>query len=369
MGDITRAAVLRAIAEYDELGRAEFLTKYGFGEARSYVLVKDGRRYDSKAVAGVAHQWTQGRALRPDEFSGGLGAAVKWLTELDFLVEGIAAEAATWGLVCNPKLFDIDQLRRDGKSLESWKVTRFKGEIAPGDRFILWRSGNGGGVMAYGRITGKLRSEGLTNNGYWLEKPPPADYVPLAVDEWVDPVIPRNELIKDPRVSSTSLIQQPWAGLPHRLTGDTWTAVMEAVSSADAGSGETDPGLRPDTPGRAATTVQRVVRSSGVVRLVKEWHAHRCQICALRIELPGGAYYSEGAHIHAVGAPYNGPDVTSNVLCLCPNCHIMFDNGAIVLDDELTIIRHGHAVGFLRTDERHAIDPDYVRSHRERWQR
>lgn len=368
MGNITRAAVLKAIAEYDELGRAEFLTKYGFGEARSYVLVHDGRRYDSKAIAGVAHQWTQDRPLRPDEFSGGHNAAVKWLTELDFLVEDLADEAKTWGLVCNPELFDIDRLRRDGKYLQLWKVTRFKSEIAPGDRFILWRSGKGGGAMAYGRITGNLRYV-TQADGYWLKEPGPADYVPLVVDEWVDPVIPRDELKKDPRVSSTSRIQQPWAGLPHRLTDDTWTAVMEAVSAADSGTGDPDTGLRRDTLEKAVTTVQRVARSSSVVRLVKEWHAHRCQICELRIELPGGTYYSEGAHIHALGAPYNGPDVTSNVLCLCPNCHIMFDNGVFVLDDDLTIFRHGHAVGSLRTDKRHTIDRDYLRSHRERWQR
>ncbi|MDT0341905.1 HNH endonuclease [Streptomyces litchfieldiae] len=88
-GAITQGSVLKAIAEYDELGRDEFLARYGFGEARSYVVVHDGREYDSKAIAGVAHQWDQGRALRPDEFSGGKEHAAAWLKRAGFQVKAV----------------------------------------------------------------------------------------------------------------------------------------------------------------------------------------------------------------------------------------------------------------------------------------
>lgn len=40
------------------------------------------------------------------------------------------------------------------------------------------------------------------------------------------------------------------------------------------------------------------------------------------------APYAEAAHIRALGSPHNGPDVIENVLCLCPNHHVLFDNGA-----------------------------------------
>ena len=56
LGNLTsRHAVLEAIAECDRVGQETFLKKYGFHPARSYFLVHDGRRYDSKAIAGVAH--------------------------------------------------------------------------------------------------------------------------------------------------------------------------------------------------------------------------------------------------------------------------------------------------------------------------
>ncbi|MGH3245759.1 MAG: hypothetical protein ACRDOI_06030 [Trebonia sp.] len=49
------AAVERAIKEYDELGRDAFLHRYGFGPAVFYDLVHAGRKYDPKAIAGVAY--------------------------------------------------------------------------------------------------------------------------------------------------------------------------------------------------------------------------------------------------------------------------------------------------------------------------
>ena len=69
----SRHAILAAVAEYDQLGPHAFLEKYGFGRARSYFLVIDGREYDSKAIIGAAHgyQFPQLGRLAATEFSGG----------------------------------------------------------------------------------------------------------------------------------------------------------------------------------------------------------------------------------------------------------------------------------------------------------
>ncbi|MGO4630292.1 HNH endonuclease [Streptomyces sp. 2RAF24] len=89
MGAITPGSVLNAIAEYDQLGRDEFLAKYGFAAALSYVVVHEGREYDSKAIAGVAHQWDHGRPLKPAEFSGGKDHAAAWLQRAGFQVRAV----------------------------------------------------------------------------------------------------------------------------------------------------------------------------------------------------------------------------------------------------------------------------------------
>lgn len=88
LGAITRGAVLAAIAEYDQLGQEEFLRRYGFDQARQYVLVHDGKRYDSKAIVGVAHGFLPGKAaLAADEFSGGRATVGQLLARLGFHVE------------------------------------------------------------------------------------------------------------------------------------------------------------------------------------------------------------------------------------------------------------------------------------------
>lgn len=88
LNDITREAVLAAIAEYDRLGQEEFLSLHGFDRARQYVLVHDGKRYDSKAIVGVAHGYLPGKAaLAADEFSGGRATVVPLLARLGFHVE------------------------------------------------------------------------------------------------------------------------------------------------------------------------------------------------------------------------------------------------------------------------------------------
>ena len=87
LADITRFDVLKAIREYDTLGSSAFLAKYGFGPARAYRIVFDGKRYDSKAIVGAAHGFATGEALSAIDFSGGAATVEPLLTELGFDVE------------------------------------------------------------------------------------------------------------------------------------------------------------------------------------------------------------------------------------------------------------------------------------------
>lgn len=85
----SRRAVLAAVEEYDRLGRDGFRKKYGFGAARSYFLVHDGRRYDSKAIVGAAHEFQHPSLgpLRASDFSGGEATVARLLENLGFDVE------------------------------------------------------------------------------------------------------------------------------------------------------------------------------------------------------------------------------------------------------------------------------------------
>jgi hypothetical protein len=71
---VQRQHVRQAAAEYDRLERDEFLHLHHFGTATAYLLILDGKSYDSKAILGVAYQLATGRPLGNDDFSGGVGA-------------------------------------------------------------------------------------------------------------------------------------------------------------------------------------------------------------------------------------------------------------------------------------------------------
>lgn len=95
---LTRTAVDLAIAEAVKLGREPFRQKYGFGGAKDYFLVVDGKNYDSKAIVGAAYGYLPGgRALGPSDLGGGLSDAVRKLEALGYQVS-MPGENADWTL-------------------------------------------------------------------------------------------------------------------------------------------------------------------------------------------------------------------------------------------------------------------------------
>ena len=54
-----------------------------------------------------------------------------------------------------------------------------------------------------------------------------------------------------------------------------------------------------------------------------------------------GRNYSEANHIKPLGSPHNGLDNRNNLLCVCPNCHVLLDYAAIPLHlKSLQTIKH-----------------------------
>lgn len=89
LSNIDRAAVLRAIDDFDRLGREGFLQRYGFGRSRAYFLLHGGKLYDSKAIIGVAHGYSGGDRgpLVASQFTGGEVTIAQTLRSLGFQVE------------------------------------------------------------------------------------------------------------------------------------------------------------------------------------------------------------------------------------------------------------------------------------------
>ena len=81
-------AVLKAVAEFDELGRDAFLAKYGYGRALRHFVMHDGKRYDSKAIVGVAFGYENPSRgpLRSSDFEGGRVMVKRCLEKFGFKV-------------------------------------------------------------------------------------------------------------------------------------------------------------------------------------------------------------------------------------------------------------------------------------------
>lgn len=118
-------------------------------------------------------------------------------------------------------------------------------------------------------------------------------------------------------------------------------------------------------PKRVQQSTLRVVRDTEQARRIKKLYDYRCQVCGTRLEGSGGPY-AEAAHIKPLGQPHNGPDVPENVLCLCPNHHVLFDYGGFSIADDLTLIG---LPGALIMHDEPVLEPDFLQYHRDHYLR
>lgn len=89
-------SIQRALDEFVKLGRAEFLSRYGYSKARDYLVrnPKNGELCDSKAVVGAAYgfEYPGEGPLKAEDFSGGEATVVRLLQDLHFEVVKIGED-------------------------------------------------------------------------------------------------------------------------------------------------------------------------------------------------------------------------------------------------------------------------------------
>ena len=111
---------------------------------------------------------------------------------------------------------------------------------------------------------------------------------------------------------------------------------------------------------RQASNILRIIRNTQQAQKIKELYDYSCQICRVKLEGSAGPY-AEAAHIRPLGTPHNGPDSFDNLLCLCPNHHVLFDYGGFAINDDFTLLG---IQGILYTKPEHKIDINHVKYHR-----
>ncbi len=112
---------------------------------------------------------------------------------------------------------------------------------------------------------------------------------------------------------------------------------------------------------RQEVRVVQIVRDTAKAKEIKALYRYKCQMCGTRLKCPAGPY-AEAAHVRPLGVPHSGPDSADNILCLCPNHHVLFDNGAISIAEDFSLIGDP---GNLTVHRNHHISKEHLAYHRE----
>lgn len=110
-----------------------------------------------------------------------------------------------------------------------------------------------------------------------------------------------------------------------------------------------------DQAERRPRNIDTIIRNPSLVRLVKRLRDNTCQICKLKLEIAPNVFYSEVHHIRPLGTPHNGPDIESNMICVCPNCHKKLDYGFDKID-----------YSYISNLPRHTIGESFINYHNSR---
>ncbi|MFF8292593.1 HNH endonuclease [Streptomyces sp. NPDC016309] len=181
-GAISRDDILKTLAEYDNLGREAFLDRYGYGEASTYMLVHDGKEYDSKAIAGVAHKHQHGAALTRKQLSGGVGHAVDWLKREGFTV--VASRSPKW--TRDELILACDLVVRNGweglpaedpRVAELSELLQLLGAYPEEERASTYRNCNGVARKTYDIATHHPDYQGKPTNGGRLDREVLRDFI------------------------------------------------------------------------------------------------------------------------------------------------------------------------------------------------
>lgn len=112
---------------------------------------------------------------------------------------------------------------------------------------------------------------------------------------------------------------------------------------------------------RKEGTVLRIIRDTKIAHDIKKLYNYECQICGVILEIKMGRY-AEGAHIKPLGKPHDGDDNTDNIICLCPNHHVLFDKGSFSILDNFDLT--GNISGKLKIHPKHKLNKANLRYHR-----
>jgi 5-methylcytosine-specific restriction protein A len=341
LSDLTVLAVNQAIKEFNQLKRGAFLKKYGFGQARGYLLELNGRTYDSKAIAGAAHGYLPGQQpLTAKDFSGGEATVKKKLEELGFTFasEQLQSLPSPGDVLTNETISQRFAVGNMGRMRRSTKRNLlvlisdpFKGLYQ--DRWeddVLHYTGMGpAGDQSLSYAQNRTLNESPTTKipVHLLEAMEPFKYTYAGEVKLVGAPYQEEQLDDEKHARQVWMFPvrlKPGGAIP--VLTEEQARVIEASHAqkarqlsddelkARAKRGEGKPATR-----TAQTTAY--VRDAAVAEYAKRLAKGLCDLCEMPAPFKNkkNEDYLECHHI--VWLAKGGEDTIANTIALCPNCH------------------------------------------------
>jgi len=155
-----------------------------------------------------------------------------------------------WILQANPRRYRLVDALRDNYEISSWSIAHLRKEIAPGDEFALWLSGEERGVYALGVVTEPAEYRPDDDDPYWTD---PADAstprLHVGIRLWqslIDRPVLGVDLAEDPRFANALILRIPAAvtlsGSP-TTSGRQYSPVGRRIRLQRSGRAVIRPGL------------------------------------------------------------------------------------------------------------------------------
>jgi 5-methylcytosine-specific restriction protein A len=311
-GAISRDDILKTLQEYDERGGPAFLDRYGFKDARDYVLLHSGKEYASKAVAGVAHKHQHGRALTSGEFSGGIGHAVDWLRREGFTIS--ATRNPKW--TRDELILACDVVARNGwrgldsddpRIVELSKLLQLLAAYPEEQRAPTYRNCNGAARKTFDIATHHPDYSGKPTNGGKLDVEVLHDFLSRPAE-----MAAAAQLLRDGLAAGTL---QP-------VPIDEEDASDEEASAPEG---------RVLYARHRRRERNKALRGKKIASVLKKGGPLACEACGFNFEAvygERGKGYIECHHVVPLHEAGEGTTKLSDLALICSNCHRMIHRSA-----------------------------------------
>lgn len=211
-------------------------------------------------------------------------------------------QRTTWLFQSNPKTWDLQAnlAHMEPGDEDTWTVSRYKAEIAEGDRVLLWQAGPDAGLYAVGQLVGEL-FERDEEESYGSGDSTTA--ISYRLTDRIDPPILRSALVEHPILKGLQVITAP-QGSNFRVTDEQWTEIKKLL---EGGAIVPPPSLGP--PERSFHDISLYIANQGLIlseRTLRRFHvslATRGFVVLSGVSGTGKTWLTE-VYAEAIGARY-----------------------------------------------------------------